>query len=274
VIKPKKIPYVAIILIVFSFIPLLPLIMVILTSFKPEKEILSFSTLFPQNWTLHNFTFILSNKEEIPIFRWLFNSIFVAIATTFFVLFINSLAAFALARLKLPFKKVAFTMIIATLMIPGVVTFVPLYLVLNYLKWIDSYKALIIPGGASAFGVFLLYQFFKGIPRDYDESAMIDGASKIRIYFSIILPMSKPVLSTLGIFTFMGSWNSFLYPLIVIDSNDLYTLPVGLALFQGTYTEEYGLAFALSLMSSIPIIIIFLIFQKAIIKGMALTGIK
>jgi len=274
VIKPKKIPYVAIILIVFSFIPLLPLIMVVLTSFKPEKEILSFSTLFPQNWTLHNFTFILSNKEEIPIFRWLFNSIFVAIATTFFVLFINSLAAFALARLKLPFKKIAFTMIIATLMIPGVVTFVPLYLVLNYLKWIDSYKALIIPGGASAFGVFLLYQFFKGIPRDYDESAMIDGASKIRIYFSIILPMSKPVLSTLGIFTFMGSWNSFLYPLIVIDSNDLYTLPVGLALFQGTYTEEYGLAFALSLMSSIPILIIFLIFQKAIIKGMALTGIK
>ena len=243
-------------------------------SLPPDSEILHFDSLLPQHWTLDNFREILGSSEEIPIFRWLFNSVFISSSVTFLVLFVDSLAAYALARLKLPGKKTTFALIIGTMMIPGQILLVPVYLILNKLGWIDTPFALIIPAGAGAFGVFLLRQFFLAIPKELEEAAIIDGCSKWKIYWHIILPLSKPALATLGIFTFLGSWNRFIGPLVFLDSLDKYTLPVGIALFQGQYSMEYGITLAACLVCTLPVVVIFIIFQKHIIKGIALTGLK
>ena len=186
----------------------------------------------------------------------------------------RTLAAYGLARLNLPGKKWVFAIIVATLMVPGQILLVPVYLILNRLGWLDSPLALIIPAGAGAFGVFLLHQFFLGIPRELEEAAALDGCSRLGIYWRVVLPLSRPVLATLGIFTFVGSWNDFLGPLVFLDSVDKYTLPVGIALFQTSYYTEYGLTLAASVLCTLPVLIVFLIFQRQIIQGVALTGLK
>ncbi len=252
----------------------LPIALIFITAFKPDSEIIHFESLIPQRWTLDNFREILGSPEAIPIFRWFFNSVFISTSVTFLVLTVDSLAAFALARLNLPGKKTIFAVIIATMMVPGQILLVPVYLILNKLGWIDTPLALIIPAGAGAFGVFLLRQFFLSIPKELEEAAIIDGCSKWKIYWHIVLPLSKPVLATLGIFTFIGSWNDFMGPLVFLDSLNKYTLPVGVALFQTQYYAEYGLTLAACVICTLPVIVIFVLFQKHIIKGIALTGLK
>jgi len=217
---------------------------------------------------------VLGNPEEIPIARWFGNSVFISSSVAFLVVFVDSLAAYGLARLNLPGKKWVFAIIVATLMVPGQILLVPVYLILNRLGWLDSPLALIIPAGAGAFGVFLLHQFFLGIPRELEEAAALDGCSRLGIYWRVVLPLSRPVLATLGIFTFVGSWNDFLGPLVFLDSVDKYTLPVGIALFQTSYYTEYGLTLAASVLCTLPVLIVFLIFQRQIIQGVALTGLK
>jgi len=257
-----------------AFLFVFPIILIFITAFKPDAEIIKFQSILPQHWTLDNFREIFASPVEIPIFRWFFNSILISSSCTFVVLTVTSMAAYALARLKLPGKKQLFAVIIATLMIPGQILLIPVYFTLDFLGWLDNPLALIVPAGSSAFGVFLLHQFFKGIPKELEEAAVIDGCSTIRIYWHIILPLSKPALSTLGIFTFIGSWNSFLAPLVFLDSVDKYTLPVGIALFQTSYYSEYGLTLAASMICTFPVIVAFLFFQKHIIKGISLTGLK
>ncbi len=252
----------------------MPIILVFITSFKPEPEIIRFQGILPIQWTLENFREILGNPEEIPIFRWLLNSLFISSMVTLLVLTVSSMAAYALARLNLPGGRILFFLIIATLMVPPQILLVPVYLILNPLGWLDTPLALIIPAGAGAFGVFLLHQFFKGIPKDLEEAAAIDGCSKLGIYWHVILPLSKPALATLGIFTFIGSWNDFMGPLIFLDSVEKYTLPVGIALFQTSYYAEYGLTLAASVICTFPIIVVFLFFHKFIIRGIAMSGLK
>jgi multiple sugar transport system permease protein len=252
----------------------MPIILVFITSFKPEPEIIRFQGILPIQWTLENFREILGNPEEIPIFRWLLNSLFISSMVTLLVLTVSSMAAYALARLNLPGGRILFFLIIATLMVPPQILLVPVYLILNTLGWLDTPLALIIPAGAGAFGVFLLHQFFKGIPKDLEEAAAIDGCSKLGIYWHVILPLSKPALATLGIFTFIGSWNDFMGPLIFLDSVEKYTLPVGIALFQTSYYAEYGLTLAASVICTFPIIVVFLFFHKFIIRGIAMSGLK
>lgn len=251
-----------------------PVVLLFLTSFKPDAEIIHFKSIWPMDWTLDNYREILSNSEEIPIFRWLANSLFISTMVTLLVLTVDSMAAYALARLRLPGKKWIFGLILATLMVPGQILLVPVYLLLNKLGWLDTPWALIIPAGSGAFGVFLLHQFFLGIPRELEEAAEIDGCSRLRIYWEIILPLSRPALATLGIFVFMASWNDFLGPLVFLDSVQNYTLPVGIALFQTSYYVEYGLTIAASVLCTLPVLVAFLFFQKYIIKGIALTGLK
>lgn len=253
---------------------LIPIVLLVLTAFKPEMEIIHFSSIFPETWTLENFETILLNSEEIPLIRWFFNSVFISSMITLLVLTVDSLAAFALTRLALPGRNIIFAMIIGTLMIPATINLVPVYLILNNLGWLDTPLALIIPAGAGAFGVFLLRQFFIGIPKEMDESAMIDGCSRLRIYWHIILPLARPALATLGIFTFVGAWNDFLGPLIFFDSLHNYTLPVGIALFQSSYRTDYGLTIAASLICTLPVLIVFAMFQRHIIEGISLTGLK
>jgi len=257
-----------------ALVCLVPVALIFLTAFKPDSEIVHFTSIFPKDWTLGNFEEILGNPEEIPIFRWLFNSVFISSMVTLLVLTVDSLAAYALARLDLPGKKLVFSMIIATLMIPGQIFLVPVYLILNRLGWLDTPMALIIPAGAGAFGVFLLHQFFLGIPKELEHAAHIDGCTRLGIYRHIILPLSKPALATLGIFVFLGSWNYFLGPLVLLDSVDIYTLPVGVALFQTSYYAEYGLTLAACVICTLPVLIVFILFQRHIIKGISLTGLK
>ena len=233
-----------------------------------------YSGLVPRHPTLGNFREVLGNPEEIPIARWFANSVFISTCVAFLVVTVDLLAAYGLARLNLPGKRWVFGAIVATLMVPGQILLVPVYLILNRLGWLDTPLALIVPAGAGAFGVFLLHQFFLGIPRELEEAAALDGCSPFGIYWRIILPLSRPVLATLAIFTFVGSWNDFLGPLVFLDSVDKYTLPVGIALFQTSYYTEYGLTLAASVLCTAPVLIFFLICQRHIIQGVALTGLK
>lgn len=251
-----------------------PIVLILITSFKPDAEIIKFMGVFPRHATLGNFQEILGRPEEIPIFRWFGNSLFISSSITLLVLTVDSLAAYGLARLDLPGKKWVFGIIVATMMVPGQILLVPVYLILNRLGWLDTPFALIIPAGAGAFGVFLLHQFFLGIPKELEEAGALDGCSRLDIYWRILLPLSKPALATLGIFTFIGSWNDFVGPLVFLDSVDRYTLPIGIALFQSSYYTEYALTLAASLICTLPVVIVFLLFQKNIVKGVALTGLK
>ncbi len=251
-----------------------PVVLILLTAFKPDGEIVHFASIFPQHWTQGNFREILQNPEEIPISRWFANSVFIASAVSLLVLTVDSLAAYAFARLDLPGKRWLFPLIIGTMMVPGQILLVPVYLILNRLGWLDTPLALIVPAGGGAFGFFLLHQFFRGIPKDLEEAAALDGCSRFGIFWRIILPLSRPALATLGIFTFVGAWNDFLGPLVFLDSVDRYTLPVGIALFQTSYSSEYGLTLAASVLCTLPVIVAFLLFQRHIIQGIALTGLK
>ncbi len=253
---------------------LLPVAIIFLTSFKPEHEIVHFEGLLPSDWTLGNYQKLLAHAAEAPLLRWLFNSLFISGAVTALVLAVDSLAAYALARLDLPGKRVVFAVIVATLMVPGQLLLVPMYLILNALGWLDTYWALIVPAGANAFGVFLLHQFFRDIPRDLEEAAAIDGCTRFGIYWRVIMPLSRPALATLGIFTFIGAWNDFVGPLVYLDSADKFTLPVGIALFQASYYDEYSLTLAASTIATAPALIVFLIFQRHIVRGIALSGLK
>ncbi|MDI6642378.1 MAG: carbohydrate ABC transporter permease, partial [Elusimicrobiota bacterium] len=198
----------------------------------------------------------------------------IAISITVLSLFVNSLAAFAFAKFSFPGKEKIFALLLATLMIPGQMTMIPVFLLLKSLGLLNSYLGLIIPAAASAFGIFLIRQFMLTIPNDLIESARIDGCSDFRIYWNIILPLCKPVLATLGVFTFMGSWNDFLWPLIVMMKESKYTLPVALANLSGEYVTEFGLLMAGSVIVVAPIILVFVFAQRFIIESFAHTGLK
>jgi multiple sugar transport system permease protein len=251
-----------------------PVALIFLTAFKPDAEIVRFESLLPRQATTANFNEVLGNPEEIPVFRWLLNSILIALSTSALVVTVSSLAAYAFARLNLPGRRYLFTLIIGTLMVPGQILLVPVYLLLNRLGWLDTPLALIVPAGGGAFGFFLLHQFFKGIPRDLEEAAALDGCSRLGIFRHVIVPLSKAPLATLAIFTFVGSWNDFLGPLVFLDSVDRYTLPVGIALFQTSYYAEYGLTLAASVLCTLPTLLAFLFFQRQIIEGISLSGLK
>lgn len=253
---------------------ILPVVLIFVTSFKTEREVLNFTSLLPEEWTLANYRKLMGSAAEAPIARWLFNSLMVSSCVTVLVLAVDSLAAYALARLDLPGKRIVFALIVATLMVPGQVLLVPMYLILNRLGWLDTIWALVIPPAANAFGVFLLHQFFKAIPRELEEAAALDGCSRLGIYWRVVMPLSWPALATLAILTFIGSWNDFVGPLVYMDSSRKLTLPVGIALFQASYYDEYSLTLAASTIATVPVLILFLIFQKQIVRGMMLSGLK
>lgn len=251
-----------------------PVAFIFLTAFKPDTEILHFGGLLPRDPTLEHFRYVLGTPEEIPVFRWLFNSVFISSSVTLLVLTVDALAAYALSRLNLPGGKAVLAMIVATMMVPGQVLLVPVYLLLSRLGWLDTPWALIVPAGAGAFGVFFLHQFFKAVPQELEEAAAIDGCSRLGVFWHVMLPLSRPALATLGILTFIGSWNDFLGPLVFLDSVEKYTLPVGVALFQMSYSIEYGLTLAASVVCTAPILVIFLLLHRQIIEGVSMTGLK
>lgn len=253
---------------------LLPVALMIVTSLKPDGEIVRFESVLPRVWTTENYRQIFENPEEVPIFRWLVNSVVVSTAVTLLVLATSSLAAFALARVRPPGGSFVFAVIIATMMVPGQILLVPLYLLLNNLGWIDTPLALIVPQASGAFGVFLLYQFLRNIPRELEEAAAIDGCSLFRQYWHVALPLARPVLATLAIFAFLGSWNDFLGPLVFTDSLSMWTLPVGIANFQSSYGAQYGLTFAACVVCTLPVLLVFLVFSRQIVAGLTAGALK
>ena len=257
-----------------ALITALPVVLIFITALKPEAEIIRFDGVLPQDPTLANFRHFLEYPEEAPILRWLFNSVLVASGTTFLVLLVSSLAAFVLSRLRPVGGRWVLLGIIATLMVPGQVVFVPLYLLLSNLGLLDTYWALILPPAASPFGVFLIYQFMKQVPLEVEEAARLDGCSDLQLYRHVMLPLCRPVLATLGIFVFVGSWNDFLGPLIFLDSIDRYTLPVGVAIFQSSYATDYGLTLAASVVCTLPVVVAFLLFSKHIVRGISSGAVK
>ncbi len=249
-----------------------PFLWMVLTSFKNLGEILIYPPKWlPEKFQLENY---LNAFRAAPFARFYFNSVFVAIAVTLGQLVTCSMAAFAFARLKFWGRDVLFLIFLGTMMIPGQVTMIPSFMVLYWLGWIDSYKALIVPGLASAFGTFLLRQFFLTIPRELEDAAYIDGCSRAGVLWRIILPLSKPALATLAIFTFMGVFNDFLWALIVVNSEEMRTVQLGLAVFRDRYATEWDKLMAGSVTATMPILLIFFFAQKYFIKGITLSGLK
>ena len=251
-----------------------PLALMVLTSFKPEAEVLNPESAIPKTWTLANYAHILGWSEEAPFGRWLLNSLFISCSVTFLVVAVSSMAAYAITRLKVPGGNFVLGLIVASMMVPGQLFLVPLYLILSKLHFLDSPAALIIPATAGGFGVFMLSQFMRAVPEAIEEAALIDGCSSFKVFLNVNLPLCSPAIATLAILTFVGSWNDFLGPLVFMDSVRNYTLPVGIALYQSSYYTEYGLTLATSVMATAPLIIFFLLFQRKIVESMAATGLK
>lgn len=255
-----------------AFLVLAPFIWMILTSFKDMSEIY----VYPPKWlpTTFNFENYVNAFSAAPFGRYYFNSVLVALTVTIGQLITCSLAAFAFARLKFWGRDVLFFIFLGTMMIPYNVTMIPSFMVLYWLGWIDSYYALIVPGLASAFGTFLLRQFFITIPRELEEAAYIDGATRLQVLRRIIIPLAKPALATLAIFTFMGAFNDFIWALIVVNSEEMRTVQLGLAIFRDRYLTQWDLLMAGSVTAVLPILIVFFFAQKYFIKGITLSGLK
>jgi multiple sugar transport system permease protein len=252
---------------------LFPLVWMTTTAFKPLQEWLS-PNWIPREPTLNNFTSVFRDPT-LPVTRWFFNSFLIATVFTSLILIIDSLAAYAYARMEFPGRNTLFALLLATMVMPGIMFLIPNYLTLARLEWLRTYQGVIAPGLSGVFGVFFLRQFFQSIPREIEEAAYIDGASVWRTFFSVVLPLSGGALATLGVITFLGSWNDFLWPLLVVGSDrNLQTLPVGLATLQGQYTFDYGKLMAGALVLTVPVLILYLFAQRYIVESISTTGIK
>jgi multiple sugar transport system permease protein len=255
-----------------GLITVAPFLWMVLTSFKDLPEILTYPPVWwPKRFILDNYVNAFSSA---PFGRYYFNSVFIAITVTIGQIVTCSMAAFAFARLQFRGRDVLFYIFLGTMMIPGQVTMIPSFMMLYWLGWIDSYAAMIVPGLASAFGTFLLRQFFMTIPRDLEDAASIDGCGRFGLLWRIILPLSKPALATLAVFTFMGVFNDFLWALIVVSSEEMRTVQLGLAIFRDRYQTDWGQLMAASVTATLPILLVFFVAQKYFIKGITLSGLK
>lgn len=249
---------------------LIPFIWMVLMSFKPMSEVEKLNP-FPSKWQPQNYSKVF---EQIQFGRYYFNSVFIAAWVTFLQCLTSSMAAFAFARLRWPGRDTIFRLYLATLMIPGVVTMIPNYTLMVRLHLLDSYQGLIVPAAFSAFGTFLLRQFMLTIPLALDEAAQLDGASPWQLFWDVILPLARPGVITLSIFTFMGTYGSFLWPLILIKSDHMRTLPIGMLYFDTVYGRQTNLIMAASVMSIVPLIILFVSTQRFLVRGIQLGAVK
>ena len=249
---------------------LIPFLWMVLASFKPLEEVSQLNP-FPSVWHPENY---LAVFKKVPFARYYFNSVFVAAWVTFMQCLTSAMAAFAFARLKWKGRDVVFRLYLATMMVPGVVTMIPNYAVMVKLHLLDSYLGLIVPASFSAFGVFLLRQFMMSIPDSLDEAAAIDGATPFQIFWDVVMPLARAGLITLAIFTFMGTYGSFFWPLVLIKSEALRTLPIGMLFFDSNYGKQTNLIMAASVMNIIPLVILFISSQKFLVKGIQMGAVK
>lgn len=257
----------------YAIITFLPFAWALSASFKPLAEIILGGISFiPQQFTLDNYKKIFIQE---PLFgRWLLNSIFVAICVTGFNLLFNSMAGYALARIRFLGSKFWFLLILAILMIPGQITLIPSYLILKTLGWLNSYQGLIVPNVVNATFIFMMRQFFLSFPKELEEAASLDGLSRWETFLSIVLPLAKPALAAQAIFIFMGTWNNFLTPLIILSDPEMFTLPLGLNAFKGQYITYWNYIMAASMVLTLPALAIYAFFNRYFIQGVRFTGGK
>jgi ABC-type glycerol-3-phosphate transport system permease component len=259
-------------LIVVIVIINVPFFWMLSTSFKPKPEILSYPPrIFPSAPNVDGYKYVW---QLIPLGRYFYNTAVVSLTIAVSKILLASLSAFAFA--KIPFKgsKFLFYLFLGTMMIPMEVIVIPNYITLNFLGWLDTYRALIVPFVVGAFSIFLLRQFFMQIPRDLDDAAEIDGCGRLRYLFTIIYPLSQPALLTVGLYAFLASWNSFLWPLIVTNSDEMRVIQIGLKALQDSWMIEWNELTAASTLATVPILILFFFVQKRFIEGIAITGLK
>jgi ABC-type glycerol-3-phosphate transport system permease component len=257
---------------IVAFTFTLPFFLMLSNAFKTSAEIMRIPpTLIPENPSFSSFRTVLT---EAPYERWFLNSLLVSGTITAIVLFTCSLAGYIFAKFEFPARNVIFVVLLMTMMVPFPVLLIPTYLVVNELGLINSLWALIVPAMTSAFGIFLMRQFIAGIPNDLIEAARLDGASEWAIYARIIVPLARPPMAALGIFTFLAAWNDYLWPLIVINDIEKSTLPLALTFFNSQYAQRYDLVMAAAAMAVIPVIIVFVIFQRQIVNALVLAGLK
>ena len=253
-----------------------PFMWMISTSLKNPGDVFSYSKAWWMEWIPTKFVWqnYVQAWNVVPFAQFYLNSIFVSVAITLGQVATSAMAAYSFARLRFPGRDRLFFAYLATMMVPGAVTMIPVFILLQKLGWVDSFKALILPSMFTAYGTFMLRQFFMTLPRDLEDAAKIDGCSYTGIFWRIILPLSKPALATLTTFTFMGSWMSFMWPLIVMNTHEKYTLPIGLSYFQSLHGTDWTLLMAGSLMMILPILLVFIFNQRFFVEGIKLAGIK
>lgn len=257
--------------VVGAVVMLFPFLWTVITSITPDGSLADGPKLWVHNPTLNAYHALV---QTVPIWRIVANSFGIALVTTLLQLITGSMAAYAFARLRFKGRDVVFGLYLATMMVPLQVLVVPLFIEMKRLVIQDSYLGLLAPSIASAFGVFLLKQAVESVPTELDEAATIDGANHLRIFFTIVLPLIRPALATVAVFAFMNSWNSFLWPLVVIRSPELMTLPLGLSTLQGQFTTRWDVVMAGSVVSIVPIAVVYLLAQRHVIAGIAHTGLK
>ncbi|MFC0270368.1 carbohydrate ABC transporter permease [Metabacillus herbersteinensis] len=263
-------------LLFMAFIWIVPLAYSFLTSFKVEADLQSSGfTILPIHWVITNYQEVLFNNTSAPLAKWFMNSLIISVSQTVLVLVIVSLAGYGYSRMKFKGRDAIFVFLMATMMFPAVVNLIPLYKIIDTFGWVNSYLAAIVPGAAGVFNIFLIRQFMAGIPKEFDESARVDGASDFQIFTKLILPLIRPVLTVVALFTFTASWNDFLWPSIVF--NDIEKMPItpGLQLAQGMYVLDISLSLTVALIAIIPTFILYLFTQKYFMESLSLSsGVK
>jgi multiple sugar transport system permease protein len=262
-----------VVLVAYAIITLIPFLWALSSSFKTLDEIVSGTISFiPKHFTLDNYKQIFIEQAMFP--RWLLNSVIIAVTVTILNLLFNSMAGYALARLQFPGKKPLFIIILAVLMIPAQVTMIPNYLILKQLGWLNSYQGMIVPTMINATFIFMMRQFFINFPKELEEAAALDGLSRLGIFFRIVLPLARPALAAQAIFVFMASWNDFMRPLIILSDPQLFTLPLGLSSFKDQYISYWNYIMAASMVFTLPVLVIYVFFNRYFIKGISFTGGK
>jgi multiple sugar transport system permease protein len=255
---------------ILALMTLFPLLWMVSIAFKPASESFS-SSLIPEAPTLDNFIYVLTG---VPFIRYMLNSFFVSATVTIVALFFHTMAGYALARLRFPGREIIFLAIFSTFLVSLPVVIVPLFIIVKAMGMINSYAGLIVPAIFNAFGIFLLRQYYLSLPREIEEAAVIDGAGYWRIYWSIILPLSRPIMSALAILFFLANWNSFLWPLTITSNPNLWMVQVGIANFKSQYSASWNYMMAASTIVAIPTLILFVIFQRQIMDSLKTSGLK
>ena len=249
-----------------------PFIFSVIVSFSDNKNLINQpGQIVNSGWTLRNYVYIW---KDLPFSTWLFNSVVITLSQTITNVFFSALAGFTFAKLEFRGKSLIFGAMMASLMIPGIILIIPKFMLINELRMINSYPGLILPGMVSVVNIFLMKQFFETMPKDLEKAALIDGCNYFQMFWKVFIPNSKPALAAVAIYTFQGTWNEFLWPLIATNTGEMFTLPVGMASLRYELLTDWPAIMAGTILVSIPTLIIFIVFQRYFVQGIASTGGK